>query len=582
MNTQKLTAILVATAFALPLASAATVNFEYTNGDTTLQPNQNQEMGTVTVDFDGNTTFSEVESRNLGSFPFPVESVNETFYDENGKFNATLMADVPQDFPPTDGVQSKNYTYTFTSLLNTSEVQGSANYQVPLVNNISVSDQNISKDLNVGDRGNIYTNITVTQTGNAERVPLNYNVTGNISQLLDNPTGSFTLYRTNAETIFLQTDIPLNQQYGNYTGTLEIMADQENATVDLRSTVSDIVAPEIKDKEIEDIQATREKELEFEISDNIGVKNASVRVLKETVDEDGNSSEEEYTSFNLTQRENNQNIWYHEYTSTSERGNYTAEITAFDTSGNKVEGSSNFEIIRLEAVTLETTNFEFDAAPTDEQVEEHIASVDFDTPVNFTLDQFTHDQENSSIIVGIKRDDMETAEEFDLTEENKTLEFEEEGDYSLVVDSDVEESFRGDIIVQPIEEHAELEKIDFSGIFIDPEYPEPDSWQFGQFEGQIFYENDEDTVKDTIVFEGRADAERCRGAETWSECLTGFSLNEAEQLETDKQNLQDEKGDWQIIAGVSWILLFVYILAHRRAEMLEDKFHMFQRVSYDE
>jgi hypothetical protein len=543
--------------FALAMTSTASaVSTEIEEQTDPVVPGENNTYGYFLADFNQTENVTGVSETDFSDLPFTVYSVNGTFETNDTGFNSTLVFEVPEDFPPQETENEVGFEFDTESA--SIDANDEADFSVERNDNISVSPQNISFNANVGDVGSVFANLTFSQEGNARRTDSGYRVEGNVSELVQDEESNFTLFRASERVLPLRTDVVLGQRFGRYSGRVEVFSENDSETIEFNANVSDIVAPSISGG-VEDVEATRSREIAFDVSDNIEVRNVSVEI---TLERD-NQSDLELGDFALMENEDDRSRYSRVFNDTDVLGDYLVNVTARDTAGNVNIFNTSFEVTELDSISLNASSRELEAVETETKVETMIASVSFPTDVTFNLTGFDEDKTNDTMLVGIKAPGSETAEEFSIDDsEGSVLTFDEEGNYSLVVRSEQAEAYRGEVNVSGFEQHKPVGKFDFNGIFIDPEFPQPrEDVRRGVFEGEIEYESKDATVKDRIIFRGSVPAERCRGFDEFSQCIPGLAFGQLEKNEEKIKELKGDKSQWRastIVMGIAFVLFIGY------------------------
>jgi hypothetical protein len=495
-------------------------------------------------------------------------------------FQANINVTVPSDYSPESDTVDSIITYEGTNTQSEFETQ----YEVPEINNWTYEPQNMTGAFNVGEEGEVISRVNVTQQGNVPQTAINYNITGNVTQLLADTQGERTLYSgQDMPPIAVVTNIPEDQQWGTYTGTFNLTdSDSNYAEIPMDVNVTDVQAPEIPNIDIPDWEATTSQEIRVGVDDNINTTEVNGTIYRidqpENVSENetAETTEEEITSFQFGKDEDG--FWAHEM-ALNEVSEYRLEVRARDGSGNIQTQNRTFEVVKLDAIQIENQNFKMDTKRIGDLTDETILTVERDTPFNITLD-FFEQSGNESVTLGIRKEDEETARNWETDQEDPKLEFEEEGTYILEANSEQAQTFEGTITVEHIDEHVELDQVFFEGIFINPEYLEPEDFSIGEFRGTIGYEDEEATVKNRIKFEGTAPAENCEGVESWTDCITGFTMGEYENVEQEKEDAQDSRDLWRGVAIGSWAFTILFVFFMIRKNQLKGTNVAYKRVSY--
>jgi hypothetical protein len=399
-------------------------------------------------------------------------------------------------------------------------------------------------------------------------------VNGNVSQILDVPA-QFTLFNNQSESFPLVANVPLSQEFGHYNGSFEMTAQGNssfNDSVNVSMEVIDDVKPTIVQAEIGDVQATESKEWVLQSEDNLKVDNISGKVVREVEELQGNETvvvNETVESFQF--KNESDGSWTHVFNETSEiSDNYYLTVNVFDESGNKETESIGFKVEGLESINVLDSDFKFkDSRPRtsdnpDRVVEKKVFSKRLDRDLGLNLSDFSN-LTNKSLTVGIRQESSENIQELYEDGEYSEIEVSEPGSYYLVVFSgDSGFSYDGTLSLSPVPQHVGIdESIEFNGAFVDPTYPElPDDRSLGSFNGSMEFILNDNGVPTGIRYSGEQfDIESCKNADSWSNCIPGFSLGEVPEVKEENQQLESSNS-WlrtQRDIAVASALIFILV-----------------------
>lgn len=420
--------------------------------------------------------------------------------------------------------------------------------EIPETYNYSINQKSVNGTVSVGS-SNRTEQLELQYTGNVDP-EFSAAITGNISQYFS--LDQFRAEGNNIYTPVIEYGVPRDTQKGFYNGTLEITVNNnETENISLNYDFKDEISPEIDSFNVEDVMATNDALIEAVITDNLKVQSADVVVKREVTVEDGNQTITENQTVAETGLEdlNNSNVWSKTLSETSEIGQYHADLLVNDTSGNTAESATSFDVEGLDAVEIINSNFQYEAEKPGEKASEKVFRLNQDSPVDVELSDFTHTSDNSTVEIGVLKPGDSVSTKFS---EGESMEVSEEGVYELVVESDSEEDFSGSLNLTLVSQHVgeRYRNIEFSGQYVDPEYPDPANFSLGEFEGSIGFDNDEDAVKDRIYYQAWTNAEDCRGVDTWNDCITGYSLDEIPEVKENREEALQKVSNLKLIATV--------------------------------
>lgn len=531
----KKTTILALTVIMMTVSGAAlTTNF--TEKETEIQPGGNATVGTI------NFTTGANESINISRFyttgyPYSVSYSPPASFTvgENSTQSVAVVVEAPQSANP--GSLEGSTTATFSN-----QTSRSWDWEATVLENKSWKINNVESldTVSLGTENN-YTTISLGSTGNV-RTEIEAETTGNITEFLYHPESVY-LYPGDNASVRLEYRVPSSTAPGFYNGTVNLTGGGKSRLVNFSTLFKDTTPPEINEIGWDNVMATQDLSVYVEPFDNVNVTSVSANVTRQvSVMVDNESVTVNKTVGGVDFGKEELGLWTGSFEDTEEIGQYHADLTVVDSSNLSVSETIGFNVEGLNATHVLNSNFKFEAVKPDENAVKKIITNDVDTPVNLSLETFSHSG-NSTITVGVRREGEEASDS--LYTENggeQTVEISDAGTYELVVKSDSVETFSGKVDVKPVPQHYEVSDILFEGQVVDPVYPEPSSFEIGEFSGKIEFVNNESAVHQRVRFTGSADARDCRGVDTWSQCISGFSLGEIPELKQENQRLKDDWG----------------------------------------
>lgn len=537
-------------------AAAQNIQTEFYPSQTQLEPGNQTRVGNLEVTAD-NSSLSNIELEPQFPFAASANPSQRGGLNPGQSFNSTIFASPNRSAPPGD------YTRAIRVESDSSSVSPRISVSNPTLSTFDVVTSELNKTVSVGSSGNFGT-IPVNGTGNTD-IQLDVNATGNLTEHID-------IRETASVFPQVQTEIPVNYavqrstDFGFYNASVDISGGGKNTTVNLSSVFRDEIQPEIEPVRIPDVQATQRGGFVVEANDNLGGLNVSAEVLREVETVQDNETVLENQTFisraEFEKASPNSQDFNYTLTDTDQEGRYHLNLTAEDRAGNTASRIESFSIERLNGTVTLEQNFEFEAAEPDNKVERDVFRNRLDTPVNITLSRLSHESSESTFEIGIRKPGDDVAEKF--AGADSTIQANQEGVYTLVVESNEVEEFDGRLKLGVVDQAFEPEDVVFSGEFIDPEFPLPSEYSIGRFEGEVGYGDESQAEKDTIVMELEGSAQQCRGFDSFQKCINGFSLGEIPDVKQKADQARRERN--LAIAGsvLSFLILGGYLLKERR------------------
>jgi hypothetical protein len=421
-------------------------------------------------------------------------------------------------------------------------------------------------NVSVGDTGRLGV-VNFTQNGNVQS-DISVSASGNLTEFISFDDG-FTVYPQNTITKTVSYSLPRDTKFGVYNASLNFSEEGSGVSKVLNLTAGfrDDIDPVVSSTSFSDVMSTKSEEFSVVVDENFEVSNVSADIVREVTAERNNETVLVNETVTTLDFEREGQIWKTEFSDTEDIGTYYYKVTATDAAGNTGNKTGMFRVQGLDAVNVLNNNFELKSVkPNTESTGETKAlqtfmELDKETEVNISLESLTHSSENSSIKdnIGILKPGDEVAESFDGVD--STITVSSTGVYKLVVESDMVESYSGELGIGTVPQHVEIdENIRFEGNIVDPVYPSPGNFSIGGFDGRIEFVDNRSAVKDSIRFTGElGDAGDCRGVDTWSNCITGFSLGEIPDIKERNEILESANNSLTWQRNISVLVMFGFI-----------------------
>jgi len=439
-------------------------------------------------------------------------------------------------------------------------------------NNFSLRPSNITTNLSIGSSGELET-VQIDGKGNSVQ-EVDLGLEGNISDFVTLLDDDKFVPVNGTRPVNLVYDIPRSTDFGNYNGSLVVNSSNRSRNVSINLSLMDEIRPEFTGNDVSDFMATNPQTFSVDVSDNLGVVNASTMIVREyqkVVNETTNETEmvnETVSEGVMDQSEGNDQKWLYEFEDVDTIGDYYAEFNISDESNNTANLTVPFRISGLDSIEVLDGDFEFeDSRPrTDDSPTRQVTKEVFTKSSDKELDLFLSGVEkgNNTLYIGIKNEDMSNAKDlYDEEDGLQNVTLTESGTYSLVVYSnDAGFSYEGTLNLRPVPQHIEINKeIIFSGAFVDPEYPPlPETRTLGSFEGGMEFVLNDNGVPVGLTYSGeQMDISDCKGANSWSNCLPGYTLGEVPKWKQRVSDMQFEKTIAMSAMGASWLFVIFMI-----------------------
>lgn len=365
----------------------------------------------------------------------------------------------------------------------------------------------------------------------------------------------------------------------------------------MNSTIStqfvDSIPPKISVVRINPVQATRTNTFELTVSDNLGIANISGIITRQVENETPNGTVTETEKFtrSFRQSKSDNNLYKLDFNETDTLGVHNVKINVTDEAGNTVSREETFQVVTLNSVSVVNSDFVFDPINPGQTADREVIEINrADVPVEVTLNDFRHDVAESGISIGLKSSKAANPKFFDLNQTNPSVSITEKGVYSLIVDSSVErDDFRGKLNITVLPDTPKLadqvSRVRFSGE-VWGDLPAPQEYTLEEFSGRV------DVVNSSVVperfrsgdfstmirYTGFIPAERCSGYVKWAECLTDFSLDEADRVESEAEQARGKAGAWKWRGITAVVASGLFAVMYKRKKDLEGKLTGFVRV----
>lgn len=441
---------------------------------------------------------------------------------------------------------------------------------------ISIDTENVSASVN--DFGTVIGNVSAKYQDNMTTGSRTFDVelTGNATSFLDAPK-QFTLFGNETSSFPVVANIPAVQKPGFYQLNLS-MTGRKNSNftgyTGINVSVADDINPVVESLSVDSVQATESVEWRASVTDNLNISSVTGSVYRvETV------------TVNNTTQQNNVSIgegvkfeslgrgldtFTYTFTETSQIGDYYLVLNASDSSGNSVVERKSFQVNGLDSITVLNGDFSFkDSRPRTEdspkrQVEKKVFSKKAGEDLGLELSDFgSLTGNNTSLTIGVRYEDSANIQELYQDEEFYSVTVDQPGDYYLVAFSeDSGFSYDGTLMLSPVDQHVSFDRsIEFNGAFVDPDYPElPEDRSIGSFDGSMSFVLNENGVPTGIRFEGvQNDIDDCQNAESWSNCIPGFSLGEIPEVKQENTDLESANKWLRTQRNLAFMFLAVFV-----------------------
>lgn len=429
--------------------------------------------------------------------------------------------------------------------------------EVPEKFNWTLSSTRLNGSISVGSSGQI--NTTIELKSNVDP-SFSGEVTGNISQYFS--IDRFQFVEAGKYRVIVGYGVNEETRFGNYTGELVVRDRGENRTANLTYSFRDNISPRISDVNVDDLMSTKTGDFSVVTSDNLNVSSVCARVWREAEVQRNNKTVLQNQTLQNSpycfEQESNSDLWRLRFDETEEIGQYYANVTVNDTSGNSDYRFEPFRVEGLDAMQVLNSDFRYEAIWPSSQAEEQVIELTSSTPVTLKLESFRYEG-NNTVEPGILEEGSENPVFFSGNDGEITVE--DTGTYRLVVDSDedsqvnVQKEFSGVVNVSTVPQHVDHPAvIRFSGMVNPGDSPEPENGSIGKFDGFIGYsiperftEKYSGNATGRVLFVGTVDREECVGFSRWNQC-TGFTFGQLESVKQENQRLES-RSFWSLLIG---------------------------------
>jgi hypothetical protein len=419
--------------------------------NTTFEPGEEKNVGTLNIENTGNDTLQNV-NLDFSGYPFITNARPNGFDISPGSTQASnIEFNIPAGF--TAGNISGDV------IVSGENIQTKSIEHMIKVENVekwNLTGNDINGTLNSGDTGTLGS-FNIFNSGNTD-INFNINYTGSVTNFT-NINEELRIFRGADRDIQLGYSVPSDLEQGNYNGTVEFITGNKSVNRSVSIDVVDNVNPNINEVNVpETIEATRPVNIEAVISDNVKVENAEIQFWYKTVNNTNKVDE-----VNFTQSDGN--VYTSDYNGLSRTGDYLVKILATDTAGNTKVVERNMTLEGLNSIDV-NENIIFPTAKSGNKVKEHLMYIDTQTPVTIEL---SDGQNFGTWSVGII---MPNGNRKFINNINESIQVNEQGNYSIVYESNTQGSYFGTLEYYPIEEHVSLNETSYSGEMTNYTVPE--------------------------------------------------------------------------------------------------------------
>lgn len=387
-----------------------------------------------------------------------------------------------------------------------------------------IENSDIESNVSVNQFGQNIGNITSKYWDNSTQSrTFNVQVNGNVSQILDSPS-VFTLFQNQSSSFPLVANVPKDQRFGHYNGSL-VMESQGNSSfrdsVNVSVNVFDDVKPSFTSTSVSSVQSTESVDWSVSVEDNLNVSSVGGKVLFETTEVQGNNTvqvNKTVDSFEFNRDSGSE--WSYTFSDTDKIGQYFLELNASDESGNTVNRTEIFEVEGLDSITVLDDNFVFDTIQAKDQANYELVSSSIEgKEFTVTLENLSYGG-NETVRIGVLPPNGDSPE---ILDQGETRSFSEEGGYELVLIHSGNDELKGTHRVT----------------------------------GELFVskpENHVEPVNSTVVFSGTVKnldkpPEKCERVKEFDSCIA-YSLDQAQSMFDEEYNISDEESrDYAYLIG---------------------------------
>lgn len=549
MNHRHKLALILTTALFVPLAVAGSLETRYHAVNTTIQPGQQVHVANLTVTGD-NTTVENLTTQLEFSFNSTVRP-NQTSLAPNESTNLSIYISPPGSFP------TGSVTRTLTASSANHSVTQPVTVNITEYANWTVNRTTVTRNLSVGQQGT-YTVLQLRELGNVNQ-RVTTNLTGNISAFLSLPD-QVTVYRENPQTLSVSYDILTDQVFGYYNGTLTFTStDNQTRNVTVAAQVRDTIAPEIGLTKIDDVPATKAETFKLKATDNLNVSNVTAGLYRRH-SVNGSAAYRHVSDVEFAAEGNG--VYSYEFTDTDDPGAYELRIVATDSSGNTDNVTEQFQVNRLNAVSILHDNFGVGHVIRGQEATHELFELNRSTPVTVTLRSIT--PSNTSVKLGVKAEDAAAAQYF-TNGVGDEVTIEEPGTYHVVVlgkgSAAAATDFNAQFGFSTVRQHVNVSDVFFSARLIGG-YGEPVNFTVNGMHGYTYYDDFQNGVPQTKGVRIEGPAGGCRNTSKMTEegCIPNLNLDRIRNLTTQNQHLHTENR-WKnaviIIETALFMLVFV-------------------------
>lgn len=435
--------------------------------ESSVDPNETTKVAEVFIETEEDETVDLNDVRFLEDLE-SVEELNAEAEYEEGEIQGNKTVDIVVSPEKTTPVRS--YTSRVEVVIDEQDYLYSFDFDVTPYEGWEIKNQSFQENVSIGSEGELG-ELTVVNIGN-HQTSIDIDAEGEIADYL-NYQDSITRYPDIEQNNTITYSIPSDVEFGEYSGNIILSNDYHSEELNVSANFEDTINPEIHDVQIDDFQATQGQSIVVEATDNIRVDSVSANIVyEEEVEEENQTYVDERVLEEIDfVHEANTNRWVGDIENDDAIGDYKVNIIAEDESGNSVEVTENLSISKLDAV-LTYGNVDLPEHRYDNTVSERIMSVEQETEFDIVLEDFNRDLGSGDWDIGVDQDGDQTF----FTEEGDSVTIEDTGDIDIVVYGENADRYRGDLSFDMIDQHVDVNDVQFSGEFVNFTTPEDETF----------------------------------------------------------------------------------------------------------
>lgn len=424
----------------------------------------------------------------------------------------------------------------------------------------SFDQDRVNESFSVGSSSSL--NLSINGLSNSsESVDINTN--GNFSDFVYSIQSPVQTIPGQDVSVLNQVSVDRDQQFGYYNGSIEGVGGNTSDSVPVELHIVDDVDPEIISTSFGSGMALTNLSFSVDARDNLNVSGVEMDLFREVEVVEDNETVLVNESFmeNVSMSKSGSSTYSYTLSDTDDIGQYFANVTITDSSGNSVNTTESFRVNGLDSVHVSDSNFVFDTIEAKGEtgfdlVNSSIGGKEF----SVSLKSLSFGG-NESVSVGVRPPGDDGFEVLEEGGEGRS--YSESGVYELVLlhsgSDELEGTHRvtGELFVERPLQHVEPvnSSVSFSGTVKNLDKPQSDCLGVGAFDSCIGYSFD--GVKKLFedrhgsIDEGgnesmgyawkisRVPTSQVEGTSEWGDS-TGFTMGEFERKVDEAEQRESE------------------------------------------